>query len=99
MRAQYFVTRDHDQWVVLYEFRHYGPYDDGSKHAALTAAIDSAQQAGQRGFQAEVLVAPDDSDGYQTVWVYGRDAYPPLPGDQTSGGDTNAAPSGSGAPR
>lgn len=99
MPAQHFAKRVHGQWIALYELWHYGPYVDGSKSPALNAAIDSAHQAGQRGFQAEVLVAPDDSVGYQTVWVYGRDAYAPLPGDQTSGGDTNAAPSGSGAPR
>ena len=82
MRAQYFVTDDGDAWRVLYEFKKYGPYGDGSRQAALKAAIESAHEAGLRGFDAEVLVA--DGGGYRRAWQHGRDPYPP----QLSGDDT-----------
>jgi len=75
MRAQYFVVDDGDAWRVLYEFKKYGPYGDGSREQALNAAVDSAHEAGERGFEAEVLVA--EGDGYRPAWKHGRDPYPP----------------------
>jgi hypothetical protein len=75
MRAQYFLVDDGDAWRVLYEFKKYGPYQDGSRQSALDAAIESANEAGERGFDAEVLIA-DDEGAYQIVWQHGRDAYP-----------------------
>jgi hypothetical protein len=78
MRAQYFVVDDGDAWRVLYEFKKYGPYGDGSRQDALRAAIESAHEAGQRGFDAEVLIA-DGESGYRPVWRHGRDRYPPHP--------------------
>ena len=78
MRAQYFLVDDGDAWRVLYEFKKYGPYQSGSRQDAFAAAVDSAHEAGERGFDAEVLIA--DADGaYQLAWQYGHNAYPPQP--------------------
>jgi hypothetical protein len=75
-RAQYFISCDGDAWSVLYEFKRYGPYGNGSRHEAFRAAVESAYEAGERGFDAEVLIA--DRDGaYQVAWQYGSDSFPP----------------------
>jgi hypothetical protein len=42
----------------------------------MKAAIDTAHQAGQQGFDSQVLVQGRDGK-WQTEWTYGKDPYPP----------------------
>ena len=46
-----------------------------SKAQALSAAIELAEEDGERGHAPEVLVRHED-DRFMTEWVYGQDLHP-----------------------
>lgn len=77
-RAQYFLVEEDGVWRVLYEFKKYGPYGDGARQDAFQAAVESAHEAGERGFDAEVLIA-DGQGGFRSAWQHGRDPFPAAP--------------------
>ncbi len=71
--AHYAVIRDAGKWRINFSGNHYGYYD--SAEAATAIAIDTAQQAGEAGFDAQVMVEGLPMQ-FRRVWRYG-DAVPP----------------------
>jgi hypothetical protein len=76
-KAQYFVVKHGGEWKIRAGYR-YSPAYPG-KREAISAAIDHAERDGQAGRDAQVLAQGDDRLFY-TVWTYGTDPYPNLPG-------------------
>ncbi len=76
-KAQYFVVKQGGAWTVRAGYRYSSAYP--GKHEAIAAAIDRAERDGQVGHDAQVLAQGDDRLFY-TVWTYGKDPYPNLPG-------------------
>jgi hypothetical protein len=73
-RAQYFVVLHEDEWKVKLDGQHYGPYS--TQEDAIRAAVDAAHKAGERGYDAQVLVQGRNHQ-FRTEWTYGHDPYPP----------------------
>lgn len=63
-RGEYFVSSDADRWKV----EHNGTsITFGTPRAALGAAVQAAQTAGQRGYGGTVLVRGPDG-GWRVEW-------------------------------
>jgi hypothetical protein len=73
MMPQVYVFRSGDKWMIKTEGRVQGHFTDHAQ--ALAAAIDIAENIGNTGREAEVLVTAE-SRAYRKLWVYGRDLYP-----------------------
>jgi hypothetical protein len=67
------VFRSGDKWMIKSEGRVQGYFTDHAQ--AVTAAIDIAENIGNSGREAEVLVT-EESRAYRRLWVYGKDLYP-----------------------
>ena len=74
-RGHYQVSKEADRWkvqhneiIITFE----------SPRAALSAALEAANEAGKRGFEGRVLVERPDGE-WRTEWVYGRDPFPDMP--------------------
>jgi hypothetical protein len=73
-RARYVVGLGSGGWAIRFDGGEYGPY--ASEREALLFAIDAAHKLGQRGENAEVLVA--GAEGVpRPVWTSGQDRFPP----------------------
>ncbi|WP_127089457.1 DUF2188 domain-containing protein [Aquabacter cavernae] len=73
-RVHYFVVHQDGAWKVKLDGTHYGPYD--TQKMAIRIAVDAAQQTGNNGRSAQVLVQGMDNQ-FRTEWTYGNDPYPP----------------------
>jgi hypothetical protein len=73
-RAQYFVVLHNDEWKIKHLDQHYGPYT--TQREAIKAAVETAQQSGLSGHDAQVFVQGLDHQ-FRTEWTYGLDPYPP----------------------
>lgn len=73
-RAHYYVVLHQGQWKISHEGTHFGPY--ATQREAIRVAVDTAHQAGQKGFDAQVLVQGRNNE-WRTEWTYGHDPYPP----------------------
>lgn len=74
-RGQYYVSKDAERWKVQHTDIQ---ITFASPRAALSAALNAANQAGQRGFGGRVLVQRPDGQ-WRTEWIYGRDPLPEMP--------------------
>ncbi len=74
-RAHYLVAERENGWFILLERTRYGPFP-GGQAAALTAAVQAAQQAGKDGHEASVRLRAVDGR-VCTAWAFGSDRYPP----------------------
>jgi hypothetical protein len=70
---QVYVVRSSDKWMIKTEGRVQGHFSDYAQ--AVAAAIDIAENIGNTGREAEVLVSAE-CRAYRKLWVYGRDLYP-----------------------
>lgn len=73
-RDRYFVVLAEGEWKISYNHTHYGPYR--TQREAIMSAIDAAHRAGERGYEAQVLVQGTDHE-FRPEWTYGNDPYPP----------------------
>jgi hypothetical protein len=73
-RTQYFVTLHENQWKIVLDGKHHGPYP--TQKQAIRAAVDAAHTEGKAGRDAQVLVQGEDHQ-FRTEWTYGHDPYPP----------------------
>lgn len=73
-RLQYFVVNHQNQWKISFNGKHYGPYK--TQGAAIMEAVDTAHKAGQKGYDAQVLVQGANNQ-FRAEWTYGNDPYPP----------------------
>ncbi len=69
-KPRYVVVHEEGTWRIRQAGRHFSDAY-GSKTQALSAAIAFAEQDGQHGRYAEVLVRHED-DHFVTEWAYGR---------------------------
>lgn len=81
-RKQYVVIRHEGAWMIAFDGRHYGPYDNQA--IAIRLAVDAAHGSGQNGHDAQVLVQElvetrieGGDHAFRTEWTYGQDPYPP----------------------
>lgn len=73
-RARYYVVLHQGEWKISYNEKHYGPYR--TQGGAIKVAVDTAQKAGKKGHDAQVLVQGENNQ-FRTEWTYGNDPYPP----------------------
>jgi hypothetical protein len=73
---RHYIVFHEGHWRVKHEGKFSAPYP--SQAAAIAAAIEAANRAGEYGNQAQVLVHGEDLL-FSAVWTYGLDPYPPLP--------------------
>jgi hypothetical protein len=68
-RVQYIVVLNHEEWFVIIQSKHHGPY------ASQKDAIEDAIQAASKLPNAEVLVQQKDNQ-FRPEWTSGRDPEP-----------------------
>ena len=73
-RAQYVVVKHQGEWKIKLDGEHYGPYRTQAE--AIEVAVDTANESGKNGHDAQVLVQGEDNR-FRTEWTYGHDPYPP----------------------
>jgi hypothetical protein len=72
-KPRYVVVNIEGEWRIRQAGRHFKEAYP-SKAQALCAAIEFAEQDGDEGLTAEVLVRHED-DHFITEWVYGEDPH------------------------
>src|SRR5262249_31945167 len=77
--AKYIVICHEGRWrVFIFHEGQCSPYGTYStQREAVGVAIDAAHNAGQQGTGAQVTVQSTRNDNLYTIWIYGRDPYPP----------------------
>lgn len=73
-RIQYVVVHHNGAWKISFNGQHHGPYDN--QKAAITVAVNAANESGRQGHDAQVLVQGANNQ-FRTEWTYGHDPYPP----------------------
>jgi hypothetical protein len=73
-RAQYFVVIHDGEWKISFEGQHYGPYS--TQRDAIRSAVDAAHRAGEKGYDAQVMVQGVNNQ-FRAEWTYGNDPFPP----------------------
>ncbi len=73
MRLEYYVLPAGDQWKIHLAGKAW-LFD--TQQEAMKVAVDTAQQAGGLGHEAQVLIRGEDGR-WRAEWTYGQDPYPP----------------------
>ena len=73
-RQQYTVVLHKDEWKIVHDGKHHGPFQ--TQKEAIAKAVDLAHAEGKNGHDAQVVIQGEDNR-FRTEWTYGNDPYPP----------------------